>query len=647
VITTKKDIRVAETYKDAIFQALKLNAIEKPALDSVFHDILDGYRHHDMSLFPVNLASKKQWQIKTPKYSNQAVVINNHILHSHSTGFLRSRQILNIDKMRYQCHSDLPQGSTLQYIVINAEQFKAGSRTARFEYMQSLRRWYAQFPFKIYIVYNANIFMKTALALAKHLMPFKIKIAKNLKHAIQIVHDDKPDQLTEEANSLKKSGAADVDQNDIENLLSLIGNLNWEIEGVDKEANVAQSHPFFYIYEALKLIKEELDDLFNQRKTLEGQLHQSQKMESIGRLAGGVAHDFNNILQMIMGNTELAMDDVPSGSELHKNLKEIKHASLKGAGIVGQLLNFSRKAEPQFRPVDATRVTHDAIVFLRSTIPANIKILEDLTDEYITIFADPVQINQVLMNICINAAYEMEQTGGNIHIRTSVEDLGSDHVKYLSELKQGEYYKIVVQDTGPGISEGIIDKIFDPYFTTKEMGKGSGMGLSVVHGIVKNHKGIVLVDSQLGAGTSFTILIPQIDDIPVEDFKFAEKQQWGKESILFVDDEKTINYLTKKGMEKFGYKVTTCLNPEQAIDMFQSNPNAYDIVITDMAMPQMTGIKLFDQLKLIRQDIPIIICTGYSNLIDEKESKKMGFSAYVMKPFSMEDLSAVIRSILD
>ena len=384
-----------------------------------------------------------------------------------------------------------------------------------------------------------------------------------------------------------------------------------------------------------------------ERKQLESQLQKARKMESIGNLAGGIAHDFNNLLYMIVGNTELALEDIPKWSPAYTNLEEIKSASLRASGIVKQLLNFSRKTDQKLIPIDAVTVIKDSLKFLRSTIPSTVKIHEQFPDNDIIILADSTQINQIMMNLCINASQAMEETGGTLKINIEKTICDAEDVKEFSDLVPGNYLKITVSDTGSGISSEIIDRIYDPYFTTKKMGKGSGMGLSIVHGIIKNHGGAIWVDRCLGKGATFTLLFPMAEKKTVIKTEIEDEYPSGTETILFVDDEKSITDMVQQVLEKLGYRVEARLNPVEALDLFQSKPNAFDLVITDMTMPQMTGAKLVQKLKEIQPDVPVIICTGHSSLIDEEKAKRLGIAGYVMKPASMSTIAKVIRNVLD
>ena len=382
-------------------------------------------------------------------------------------------------------------------------------------------------------------------------------------------------------------------------------------------------------------------------KTLEEKLRQTHKMEAIGILAGGIAHDFNNIMGIILGNTELALEDVPESNPAHSSLEEIRKASLRAANIVRQLLSFTRITEQNLQSIEVAQVIKDAIKFLRSTIPSTIDIEQDICVSDETILADPTQINQIMMNLCINASHSMEQIGGKLTITVENAALDDSSAKDYPDLKSGKYVKLMVSDTGPGIDPKIIDRIFDPYFTTKGVGKGSGMGLAVVHGIVKSHNGAITVDSTLGKGTTFSILFPLAQGKAAVEEETIQEIPRGSETILFVDDEISITQMVKRMFERLGYKVQTATTPQEALDRFTLNPNHFDLVITDMTMPQMTGVKLSEKLMDIRPDIPIIICTGHSALVDEEKAKELGLAAYVMKPIEIREIAQTIRKILD
>jgi signal transduction histidine kinase/CheY-like chemotaxis protein len=645
--TTGKYVHVAKHYKDAVKQALKLSVLGDLQQDTAHINLSKYFDSSNHSLVPVDLLSDDAWKIQTPEFSNNSVVIDQCIRHSTTKGYLEPKHIPAIERMRYLCQSAIPDDSRIMYIVVDSSKLKGASRLARAKFMQSLKSWHQQFPLRMYIVYGANTFMKTALHLARPLMPFKVRIARDIEHAFHLIRDDRSKNVSKK-HAIRPGGkAAGGIHDDIEKLMALISRINWEQEGIHNRLDIDENHPLYFLYQSIKLIKEELDDLLKDRKRLEEQLHQSRKMESIGTMASGIAHDFNNILHTILGNADLAIRDIPDEHPSHSNLQEIKTSSLRAATIVKQFLNFSRKTHQKLKPIDAIAVIKDALQLLRSTIPTTIEIRKHLPDTDVTIFADPVQINQLLINLCTNASQEMEAIGGIIEINVETETIAEDYIDNYLKPPKGEYLKITVGDTGPGIEPNIIDRIFDPYFTTKDFGKGSGMGLAVVHGIVKNHNGFITVNSQPGKGAKFKMLFPVVAEQPVIDLKEPDEIPGGYETILFIDDEESIVNMTEQMLKRLGYKVKTKMNPVEALELFKSKPYRFDLVITDMTMPQMSGVKLYEKLMEIRADIPVIICTGHSALIDKKKSRKLGIAAYVMKPIVLRDIANTIRNVLD
>jgi PAS domain S-box-containing protein len=385
-----------------------------------------------------------------------------------------------------------------------------------------------------------------------------------------------------------------------------------------------------------------------EKAALEARLLHAQKMESIGTLSGGIAHDFNNLLGIILGNVELAMDDVPKWHPAKINLNEIRTASLRARDVVKQLLSFSRKTDHDQTPVNLLPIVKDALKFLRSSIPTSIEIHENIAKDIDdTIFADSTQINQVMINLCTNAAHAMEHTGGVITI--DVENIYSDQFSAAdyTDLPPGRYVKLMVSDTGTGIDPEIVDRIFDPYFTTKELGKGTGIGLSVVHGIVKSHSGAISVDSKFGKGTTFSILFPLAEEAAVVEPESADNFPTGNESILIVDDEKAMVDIGRKRLERLGYQVEARTNPLEALELFRTDPGQFDLVITDMTMPHITGDKFVKEILTIRPDIPTILCTGFSEKIDEKKAGEIGIRGYIEKPFDKGKLSRLVREVLD
>ncbi|QTA81582.1 Two component system response regulator/histidine kinase, PAS domain-containing [Desulfonema limicola] len=386
-----------------------------------------------------------------------------------------------------------------------------------------------------------------------------------------------------------------------------------------------------------------LRDITRQRK-LEAHLLQSQKLEAIGTLAGGIAHDFNNILSIIMGYTEISAMNI-SDTIIKENLKQVVTASLRAKDLIQQILTFSHKGGQDYKPVIINPIIKEALKLLRASLPKTIEIKKEIDEEPLAVTSCPTQIHQILMNLCTNAAHSMEEKGGLMKIcLTSLKTLKPlDH----HNLPPGDYVKLSVSDTGCGIEQNIIKKIFDPYFTTKEIGKGTGMGLAVVHGIVNRCGGSVNVQTCPGKGSRFEILFPRAVNEPAIPKKTESTElPRGNKNIMFIDDEALLTSLGKKMLENLGYYVECYTDPLAALEVFQKNSVRYDLVITDMTMPGITGDRLSEKFIKIRQNIPIIICTGYSEKLSEQQARKMGIKAFLMKPLALSKLANTVYDVL-
>ncbi len=391
----------------------------------------------------------------------------------------------------------------------------------------------------------------------------------------------------------------------------------------------------------------ELKRAAREKENLEGQLRQALKMEAIGTLAGGIAHDFNNILAAIVGYAELAKNELPAESRAGKSLEEVLKASGRARDLVLQILTFSRKSDRNRAHLQFYLLVRETIKLLRASIPSTIKIQQDIDPHSGTILADPTQIHQVLMNLCTNAAQAMDENGGVLFVGLDCLELKEKDLKEEADLRPGLYVRLTVKDTGCGIDQVIKDRIFDPYFTTKEVGKGSGMGLSVVHGIVKSHDGMVTVASKPNQGTTFKVYFPRVEEEIQPEPAGPAPLLTGAERILFVDDEKDLADATGGILTYLGYQVTAKTSSLEALALFRSQPDAFDLVITDQTMPDMTGMQLAEELLGIRPDLPIILCTGYSSKIDAGAAGNMGIRAFAMKPVRQEKMAKMIRQALD
>lgn len=385
-----------------------------------------------------------------------------------------------------------------------------------------------------------------------------------------------------------------------------------------------------------------------QTKALENQYKQAQRMEAMGTLAGGVAHDFNNILSGIFGHAHLAEIEIEDKERARDHIRQVVKSSQRASDLVQQILTFSRKKENAKEYLHLYIVIKEALKLIRSTIPASIEIEESIQSKG-TVLADPTQMHQVLMNLCTNAYHAMIDAGGVLTVKLEEKEISGTRNSAGDSLKPGRYVVLEVSDTGQGMDEYTLEKAFEPYFTTKSRGKGTGLGLALVHAIVQEHNGHIEVKSSQGKGTGFTIYLPitEKESHSIKQQKKVNDECRGTEHIMVVDDEESIRLVTGKILEGCGYKVSVFENGQAAYDAFKANAYDYDLVFTDTAMPKMTGDELVKNIRKIRRDIPVILCTGYSEKFTEKQAEKMGINKYALKPFSGEELALTVREVLD
>ncbi|MDY6823976.1 MAG: ATP-binding protein [Thermodesulfobacteriota bacterium] len=383
-----------------------------------------------------------------------------------------------------------------------------------------------------------------------------------------------------------------------------------------------------------------------EQKKMEETFRQAHKMDALGTLAGGIAHDINNILASIFGYAELSLVEANANSELSDHLQRILQAGNRAKELVNQILAFSRQTEQEFKPIQLRLIAKEVFKLIRASLPAFIEVRQNIVSDAV-VMGDPTQFHQVLMNLCTNAGHAMEENGGTLTISLTETHLDSDFLQNYPELKPGNYLKLTVSDTGHGIPPHNMSRIFDPFFTTKEQGKGTGMGLAVVHGIISNHQGIILAASDPGQGTEFSVYLPCLEKEEQADPQADTPIPRGTERILFVDDEKTLVEVVRMTLESLGYTVDTRSDSRAALNAYKQNPGAYDLVISDMTMPHMTGDKLARALLAITPSLPIILCTGYSKKIDEEKARQIGIRTLIPKPLLRKDLALAVRSALD
>ena len=389
-------------------------------------------------------------------------------------------------------------------------------------------------------------------------------------------------------------------------------------------------------------------DITEQRE-LENRLRQSQKMEAIGTLAGGIAHDFNNILTAISGYTQLALLKADDKEKVVKDLNQVRNAAQRAKDLVKQILTFSRQTNKEQRPLQIAHLVRETLKLLRSSIPSSIELRQEISTPG-NILADAGQIQQVIMNLATNAYQAMQERGGSLGIFLHEVTISAKEIIAEPKIKPGNYIRLEVSDTGCGMDAETKAKIFEPYFTTKEMGKGTGLGLAVVHGIVTAHHGYITVYSEPGQGTTFHVYLPMVDQEPLAVPRQAVTSQTiggGTEHLMLVEDEESIAALVTEVLQSYGYLVTSFADGKQAWHNFVEHALDYDLILTDMSMPHLSGLQLSEKVKEVRPDIPIILCSGYGEMVFKDKARAAGINRSIQKPLELESLARIIREMLD
>jgi len=381
-----------------------------------------------------------------------------------------------------------------------------------------------------------------------------------------------------------------------------------------------------------------------EKKKIQEQLLHAHKMEAVGKLAGGIAHDFNNILGLIMGFAEISFDYMDNKDILQQNLNQIIKAGNRARNLVSQILSFSRKRESEKKPTKISLIIKEVVNLMRSSLPSTIEIIQNIEAEDSLICADSTQIYQILVNLCTNSYHAIKNTKGVLEISLVTADMSDTAI--CTEIKPDDYVKITVKDNGCGMEKNIMDRIFEPYFTTKVIGEGTGLGLSVVHGIVERHNGYIKVHSEPGKGTVFYIFLPKIKTDFSEQKEISKELPGGNEHIFIIDDEEHLIKVMKMFLNKLGYKATSAKNSREALEIFRKEPELFDLIITDKTMPFITGIELSKEIINIRPDIPIILCTGFEDISDNEFLKSSVIKKILIKPVVLSVLAEAIREVL-
>ena len=384
-----------------------------------------------------------------------------------------------------------------------------------------------------------------------------------------------------------------------------------------------------------------------ERKRTEARRRQSQKIEALGALAGGIAHDFNNILTSILGYSQLAAADIPEKSQAYENLLEVRSAGRRAEDLVRRILTFSRRDEQERQAVEIGPIVEEAVKLMRASLPSTVRLDSKIDPDCGVVMADPTQIHQVVVNLCTNAYQAMGESGGELSVRLEPVQVGPALCRKISGLREGPYVRLSVADTGPGIEPSLREKIFEPFFTTKAPGEGTGLGLSVIHGIAKSHDGAIAVDEQT-AGAAFHVFLPRMDDqVVMSEAPGTRADHSGTEHVLFVDDEETVARLGRRILTRLGYRVTAVSDPQEALALVREDPSRFDLVVTDVTMPHLTGPQLTAEISSLRPDLPVVLMSGFSNAVTVSKARRYGARAVIAKPFSAEDLGAIVRQALD
>ena len=389
--------------------------------------------------------------------------------------------------------------------------------------------------------------------------------------------------------------------------------------------------------------------LEKEQAELKKQLQQAQKMESIGTLAGGIAHEFNNILFPIIGYTEMCMYDVPENSKTRKNLDSVLKAADRAKDLIQQIQNFSTKIEQERKPLKIQYIIKETLKLIRSSLPATIVVRYEIDNTCGPVAADPSEIQQMLMNLCTNAYQVMEEKGGELEVTLQEVDLAPSDIASEIDLNPGRYLKLTVKDTGPGLEQTEVKHIFDPQYLASDRNEFAGMGLNIVHEIIRSYKGMICISSEPDLGTTIDVYLPLMDTQPDNIYEISTDMHLplGNEVILLVDDEEDVVNMMHSMLERLGYQVISALNGDKALEIFQKASKAFDLVITDQTMPKMTGMELIKEIRLVRSDIPIILCTGFNEKITEENTGYLGIGALIGKPVRVAKIAEIIREVLD
>jgi signal transduction histidine kinase/CheY-like chemotaxis protein len=639
-----KPVYVEGQYRDAIARAFKLCETSLFASGALVLGRKTCIDDTSRSLSPIEVFSNDSWNIRTTKFSNDSVIIDRCIHHAIAEGGVEPEHVPMLEKMRYLFQAELPSGCAIEYVIINASRLNRGNRQGRIAFLESLKKWNSRFPLRAYILYHVNAFMHTAALLARPFLPFNVEIVQDLDQAFQFIKEDRQRARSTQPPLSPAAKVEDPNIRKIEQLLTYIGGIKWDKAGVDIPIEITADDPFYVLFQSIKLIKDEIDDLFAERKRLEKKLLESQKMEAVGTLAGGIAHDFNNLLMGIQGRASLLSLRLDPAHPYMEHIDAIEECIRSATNLTKQLLGFARGGKYEVRPLDINELLLGSATMFGRT-KKEIRIHTNLKKPPPVVAADRSQLEQVFLNLYINAWQAMPD-GGDLHLDTGIVTLDEQYCSSC-QAKPGHYAKVSVTDTGIGMDASIRQRIFDPFFTTKKMGRGTGLGLASAYGIIKNHEGIITVYSEPGHGSTFTIYLPLLEGDVWQPSPSEKQLVEGAETILLVDDEEMIIGVGKALLEELGYHVIVAKNGERAVDAVARNGHDIQLVILDLIMPGMDGGKTFDRIRELQPLLPVILSSGYSLNGQANAIMERGCSGFIQKPFNIYELSEQVRRVLD
>lgn len=648
---TNNHIHVGKSYREAVQEALGFISKEALTVDAGLLEICKSFNRSECSLSCVDLFSENTWQIKTPGYSNQVAMVDKCILHSIPEGYFEPMHIPLIEHAFNQIRSDLPEDSAIQYMVVDASRFKGGSRAGRIQFLEWMNRFHRQSPLRMYVVYHGNTFMKTALHMAKPFMPFKVRVAKDIYQAFQFIQNDR-DRMVPGPPELEEDFPLTITQKDIDNLMHLVGSINWENGRIPNGGNMEEGHPFYFLYQSIKLIKEELDHLFVERKQEEGEKIKAQaiageqrKLALVGQIAGKMAHDFNNILGIIMGNVELSLLDCRE-TETRQTLELILDQTLRGKNLTKNLVAFAKDQDPRY---EFFRINEkmDLVFKLMKKDLEGIELIRENKPDIPDLLADPGMIEHALVNLVQNA----------IHATSKVEQPRINIRTYC----WGDKICFEIEDNGCGILEKDLEYIYEPSFTLKgsqdtkgsyEPGiKGTGYGLANVKKYIEQHRGEIFVYSKFGVGTKFTIHLPVMERelTPREKEQIQQGGTYRNRHILLVEDEPDISDIQCRILtqDPCQHTVDRAKDGQTAIALYEKN--FYDFVSLDYSLPgKINGMDVYHHIRAIDKNILILFVSGNIDFLESiKELKqKDPYLDHLSKPFRNKEYVNRINRLL-